>query len=222
LHLGGWKWKIVVDLLMKYRDEMYSLYKNKKTNTDGQELYSQTLFELGFSMQNTKQNEKITEMSKCQHELDSLNSMMEIINPHRIPFSAPSPLLFNFLVAYKDMLGITEDDIQKVFLGLEVDNETSVTFLRSLEKVDVDALACLDEGQKQKLWALITEYKRDQSYRKFVIASHIEEVSVSENDHHDGTHTLPPPIQDTNAKSRILQLLKELENLIQSVIPEGS
>jgi hypothetical protein len=223
LHLGGWKWTIVMELLGKYRDEIYSLHLRNKTDTTGQDLYLQTLLKLGFSIEKPpKKKTSIQEMSKCQHVLDSLQSMMEIINPHLMPVWAPSPLLFNFLVEYKDMLGITEDDIQKVFLGLEVPNGAHVNLLSYFEKGEVDALACLDEGQKQKLWALITEYKRDQSYRKFVIASHIEEVSVSENDHHDGTHTLPPPIQDTNVKSRILQLLKELENLIQSVIPEGS
>ncbi len=46
-----------------------------------------------------------------------------------------------------------------------------------------------------------------------------QDASISEVAHHDGTHTFPPIIQDTNAKTRILQLLKELESLIQSNVP---
>jgi hypothetical protein len=49
-----------------------------------------------------------------------------------------------------------------------------------------------------------------------------EEVSVSEDDPHAGTHTHTPPIPGPNAKSRILQLLKDLENLIRSDIPDGT
>jgi hypothetical protein len=44
--------------------------------------------------------------------------------------------------------------------------------------------------------------------------------SVSADDQSDGTHTLAPPSKGT-AKSRILQLLKDLENLIRSDIPDG-
>ncbi len=46
--------------------------------------------------------------------------------------------------------------------------------------------------------------------------------SVSADDQSDGTHTLAPPSKGPNAKSRILQLLKDLENLIRSDIPDGT
>jgi len=45
-------------------------------------------------------------------------------------------------------------------------------------------------------------------------------ASVSADGQSDGTHTAPPS-KDPNAKSRILHLLKDLENLIRSDIPDG-
>jgi hypothetical protein len=45
-------------------------------------------------------------------------------------------------------------------------------------------------------------------------------ASVSADGQSDGTHTAPP--SKGTAKSRILQLLRDLENLIQSDIPDGT
>ena len=166
LHLASWKWQTVIDLLVQYRDEL----RNDTRNTTNETVFEDILRKIGFDRQNPpRKRATIRDVQTCELVLDSLKEMMQLLNQHKMSVSPPSWKLLDFLVQYKDMLGITEQDAASVVDKLEMEDTAHVNMLLWLKEQDVLGLSLLNEAQQHQLWALIKEYQRDHSYRKFVI-----------------------------------------------------
>lgn len=196
LHLASWNWQTVIDLLQHYCDEL----RYDTSDTTSRTVFERILQQIGFDPQKPPmRKDQVRDIKTCDLVLESLREIMQLLNQYKMPVSPPTWQVLDFLVQYKDMLGITEHKAATVLDLLEIKHTAHVNMLIWLEEQEVLGLPCLNEAQKHQLWALIAEYKRDRSYRTFVMPPF--------NAH---THV------DPHIHSRLTRLISRLQSLINT------